>query len=54
MKLKELRENSRKMIATFIDSINLDGKYYSQLNKTPLAWGKPSLNGCRRICISWN
>lgn len=46
MDLKEIRENSRKMLATFIDSIDLDGKWYSQLNTTPLAWGRPKFNGC--------
>ena len=46
MDLKELRQNSRKMLATFIDAIDLDGEWYSELNTTPLAWGKPKFNGC--------
>ena len=46
MDLKELRQNSRKMLATFLDSIDLDGEWYSELNTTPLVWGKPKFNGC--------
>lgn len=46
MDLKELRNNSRKMLATFVDSIGLDGECYAELNTTPLVWGKPKFNGC--------
>ncbi len=46
MDLKELKENSRKMLATFINSIDLNGEWYSQINTTPLAWGNPRLNAC--------
>lgn len=44
MDLKEVREKSRKMIATFVNEVGLDGEWYSQLNTTPLVFGTPKLD----------
>lgn len=45
MDLKEIRKESRKMLEAFIETIGLDGEMYSNLNTTPIAWGKPKLGG---------
>lgn len=44
MELKEIREETRKMLEVFVNTIGLDGEYYSQLNKTPILWGGPLIN----------
>lgn len=45
MNLKDIKKETRQMLAVFIDSIGLDGEMYSNLNTTPTAWGKPKLGG---------
>ena len=37
--LKEAREKTRKMLATFVDAIGLNGEWYSNINTTPLVFG---------------
>lgn len=44
MQVKEIKEISKKMLATFINEIGLNGEYYASINKTPIAWGNPKLN----------
>lgn len=36
MDIEEIKENSKKMLATFINEINLDGEWYSEINNTPM------------------
>ena len=36
MNLKELRKISKKMLATFVDAIGLDGEYYANSNNVPM------------------
>ena len=42
--LKQAREKSKQMLATFLNTIGLDGEYYSSLNNCPITWGKTKLN----------
>lgn len=46
MDLREIKEESRKMLELFVNSIGIDGKWYSEINKTELVWGIPKGNGC--------
>lgn len=41
--LIKLREMSKKMIRTFINTLNLDGDYYSNLTETPIIFGNPAI-----------
>ena len=45
MDLKEIQNKSKKMLASFVNEIGLDGEFYASTCNCPMKWGKPKFNG---------